>query len=194
MSDTRTPVETPVAKLRQHPENPRRGDTEAIKASIEANGWFGSITAQTSTGYVLAGNHRLEAALELGIESLPVVWLDVDDEEARRILLNDNRTSDEATYDYSELKDVLDDLGDLTGTGYTEDDVVEVNKIVAELHQMPDPEDAMPATPGQPIGLKEVRLTFTEEELPEFRELVAQMFQPNTSQAVLVAAREYVAK
>jgi hypothetical protein len=43
---------------------------------------------------VLAGNHRLIAARELGWEHLAVVCMDVDEEQARRILLVDNRSSD----------------------------------------------------------------------------------------------------
>lgn len=107
-------------RLKPHPENPRRGQVGAILASIEAHGFYGCVVAQRSTGHVLAGNHRLLAALEAGMVSLPVFWLDVDDDEARRILLADNRSSDMAGYDDEALAELLGLLeaseAGLTGT------------------------------------------------------------------------------
>lgn len=87
-----------VSELVPHPQNPRRGNLAAIVASIRSNGWFGVLVAQRSTRYVLAGNHRLAAAIELGYATVPVQWLDCDDRTALRILLADNRTSDLARY------------------------------------------------------------------------------------------------
>lgn len=99
-----------IDKLTPHPENPRRGQVGAILASMDSHGFYGAVVAQRSTGHVLAGNHRLAAAIEAGLKRLPVVWLDVDDDEARRILLADNRASDLATYDEAALADLLGSL------------------------------------------------------------------------------------
>lgn len=112
----------PVAKLTPHPRNPRHGDVGAIFQSIDANGFYGAVIAQKSTGHVLAGNHRLKAAEEAGITAVPVLWLDVDDERALRILLADNRTNDLAGYDTEALAEILSEVqardGSLDGTGY----------------------------------------------------------------------------
>lgn len=116
----------PLDQLTPHPDNPRQGDIGAITASIEANGWYGTVVAQKSTGHVLAGNHRLQAARSLGIDSLPVWWVDCDDTQARRILLADNRTNDLATYDNDLLTELLAGLAstdDLLGSGYDGDDL-----------------------------------------------------------------------
>ena len=86
-----------VSDLIKHPENPRVGDINAIAASIKANGWWGTIVAQKSTSYVLAGNHRLEAAVKLQMATVPVYWVDVDDQQAIKILLADNKTAELAT-------------------------------------------------------------------------------------------------
>jgi hypothetical protein len=115
-----------VADLIRHPLNPREGDVGAIAESIQMNGWFGTVVAQRSTGYVLAGNHRLEAARLLGFASVPVYWVDCDESTAKRILLADNRTSDLASYDIQTLGDLLKDMaldGNLDGTGYDGDDI-----------------------------------------------------------------------
>lgn len=115
---------TSVDELRQHPQNPRAGDVELIAESIDVNGFYGAVVAQRSTGYVLAGNHRLLAARKLGIDSLPVLWVDVDDDAARRILLVDNRANDLASYDEAQLVELLQELdNELDGTGYSEADL-----------------------------------------------------------------------
>lgn len=122
----------PVGKLEQHPDNPRQGNTEVISESVSANGFYGAIVAQRSTGYVLAGNHRLAAARAQGITDVPVVWADVDDEQAKRILLVDNRANDSAGYDTAELAAVLADTPDLIGTGYTAEDLAGLGVVSPE--------------------------------------------------------------
>ncbi len=112
--------------LEVHPDNPRQGDIGAIVTSIENNGWFGTLVAQRSTRQVLAGNHRLQAAIALEMQDVPVYWVDVDDAEAKRILLADNRVSDLATWDDTILVSLLESLANddaLLGSGYDGDDL-----------------------------------------------------------------------
>jgi len=145
-----------VDVLSPHPDNPRQGSVEAIAESVEANGFYGAIVAQRSTGYVLAGNHRLLAARQQGLAEVPVVWLDVDDDRARRILLADNRTNDLATYDQDQLTTLLGILSvteaGLAGTGYEPEEL-------AALVGKPQPGDGdndeaneAPDTPEEPIS------------------------------------------
>jgi DNA modification methylase len=132
----------PIDALRPHPRNPRQGDIGAIHQSIEANGFYGTVIAQRSTGFILAGNHRWRAAQQDGADSIPVTWVDVDDDHALRILLADNRTNDLATYNDEALAELLKDLhastGTLLGTGYDGDDL---DELLAELgHDKPTDE------------------------------------------------------
>lgn len=117
-------IETvPIGTLKHHPKNPRKGDVKSITESIEHNGFYGVVVAQKSTGYVLAGNHRMMAAKAAGLDSLPVAYVDVDDATALKILLADNRTNDLATYDNKELAELLADVSNtigLDGTGFDE--------------------------------------------------------------------------
>jgi DNA modification methylase len=110
-----------IDKLQPHPENPRRGSLPAIAASVAANGFYGAVVAQRSTARILVGNHRWEAAKSEGLKEIAVVWLNVTDEEARRILLSDNRTADQATWDVSDLAKLLTEIeasAGLEGTGF----------------------------------------------------------------------------
>lgn len=146
-----------VAKLTEHPDNPRRGDLDAISASIDAHGFYGTIVAQRSTGRILAGNHRYRAAKQAGAAELPVVWVDVDDESARRILAADNRTSDLGSYDSELLAVLLGQLAEteagLLGTGYTDNDLSELLATINQTIAGPtltDP-DEVPDAPASPI-------------------------------------------
>ena len=111
-----------VNALKPHPRNPRQGDVEVIAESIDVNGFYGAVVAQRSTGFILAGNHRFLAAKQTGATKIPIIWVDCSDEEAQRILLADNRTSDLADYDDQALADLLKELAKsdsgLLGTGY----------------------------------------------------------------------------
>lgn len=71
----------------------------------------------------LAGNNTLAAARQLGWPTLHCAIVDVDDEQAARIVAADNRTSDLAGYDDQILGELLADLPDLDGTGYTTTDL-----------------------------------------------------------------------
>jgi hypothetical protein len=113
-------------ELIPHPDNARRGDLGTLRESIRDNGFYGSLVVQRATNMILVGNHRYRAAIEEGLTEMPVIWVDVDDAEARRLLLVDNRTTDLASYDDARLKVLLDlvkesDAG-LSGTGYDDID------------------------------------------------------------------------
>lgn len=115
-----------VGKIKQHPSNPKKGNVKAIRESVDENDFYGAVIVQKSTGHILVGNHRWLAAKAEGLKKIPVIWLDVDDKAAKKIMLADNRTSDLGGYDQDILKSVLQEvLGDdaLRGTGYTEADV-----------------------------------------------------------------------
>lgn len=132
---------TPVASLRPHPRNPNVGDDATVQESVERNGFFGGILVQESSGYVLGGHTRLRVAAKAGAETVPALWLDVDDETAIRILLVDNRSARKGHDDERALSDLLASLeGDLAGTGY--DDAA----LAALLRQLED--QALPPRPS----------------------------------------------
>ena len=113
----------PVSDLRHHPANPRRGDIEAIADSLTYHGQYRPIVVNRRTSEVLAGNHTLAAARKLGWSNIAAVYVDVEEEDARRIMLVDNRTADRASYDEELLLDILKGLPDLEGTGFDRADL-----------------------------------------------------------------------
>jgi hypothetical protein len=112
--------------------NVRQGDIGAIVESLKVHGQYRPIVVQRSTGHILAGNHTWKAARTVGLKTLDVTYVDVDDDEALRILLIDNRTNDLSTYDESALVELLKQLHfserGLVGTGFDGDDIDELIK------------------------------------------------------------------
>lgn len=126
----------PVTKIRPHPDNPRRGDVEIIRESIDENGFYGACVVQTSTRRICAGEHRYRAAIAEGASTVPVLWVDVDDDTAMRILLVDNGSNDKAGYDDQRLATLLQTVDTLPhglrGTSYNAEDLAE---LLARLGQ-----------------------------------------------------------
>jgi ParB-like chromosome segregation protein Spo0J len=111
-----------VDELTPYPGNARRGDVDAIAESLEAHGQYRPIVVRRETKEVLAGNHTLRAAVQLKWTHVAVTYVDVDEEQAARIVLVDNRTNDAAGYDDQALADLLKPLQEsengLIGTGF----------------------------------------------------------------------------
>ncbi len=131
------PLAVEVGEVKPHPDNARQHASSLLKESLEAHGQFKPLVVQESTGYVLAGNGILAAALELGWESVAAVHVAVDDEQARRILAVDNRASDLGTYDDEALAALLSDLPDLSATGYTPDDLDDLMAALGSVEVLP---------------------------------------------------------
>jgi len=140
-----------VDLIEPFPGNPRIGDVAAIMESLVENQQFAPIVVQQSTGYIISGNHTYRAACELGWGEIDVVYLDVDNTQAKRILLAANKIADRGTYDERLLADLLSDILDesdalLEGTGYTSD---EVDDLLAAAIDFEIPEEDS----GEGVGL-----------------------------------------
>ena|GEM_PF-6459138 len=144
------PLLEDIRRVRPHPENPSSGDEDEIVTSIEVNGMYRPIYVQESTGYILAGNTTYAACMSLRALRIPVIWLDVDDEQALRILLGDNELARLAIVDRALLNPLVARLLEtemrLLGTGYR------------EPTSSPNAEDFLPP-PIEPAHLVCVNLT-----------------------------------
>lgn len=139
----------PIDQLEYYHQNPRRGNLDAIVDSLKVNGQYRPIVVNrgNKTGReweVLAGNHTLMGARFLdeqgvsGWREIDCYVVDVDDEQASRIVLADNRTSDLADYDERSLAALLASLDDgLEGTGYDDDDLADLSALLEEKSPLP---------------------------------------------------------
>lgn len=104
-----------IDQLSGLPNNPRKGDVEAIMASYAQFGQVKPIVARPNddgTLTVIAGNHQLEAARRLGWDSIAVVQLNVDEKTALAYAMADNRTVELGYTDEQLLADILGQISD----------------------------------------------------------------------------------
>ena len=123
----------PLDQVKPHPRNANQADLGAIIESVGENGFYGSLIVQSSTGYVLAGNHRLQAAKHAGMQEVPVQYIDVDDQTALRIMVADNRTTRLGTDNEVVLAGILKELAEqdmLRGSGFDGDDLDDLLRTI----------------------------------------------------------------
>jgi len=148
-------TQTPISQLKFYPGNARRGDIDLIAESLERLGQYKPVVACVGDkapelkNTLLAGNHTVMAAQRLGWDTIDVHWVDVDADTAKRIVIADNKASDEATYEVEELVNLLTELPDLAGTGFDRD---EVDELLDALEDIGDEEEPEKPKERQPDG------------------------------------------
>ena len=106
----------PVDDLVLDAANPRKGNVREIKASLQEFGQHRAVVVQRKTNKIIAGNHLVKAARQLGWTHVDCVIVDDDDLKAVRRGLVDNRVGDLGEYDDDILKTlVLEAGGNLPG-------------------------------------------------------------------------------
>ncbi len=107
--------------------NPRRIDTAALESltrSIQEFGLVDPIVVRRANRRVIGGHQRLVAARKLGMKTVPVVFIDVTEEQARLLNVGLNRIGGE--FDEELLARLLSDLqpaADLNLTGFSENEL-----------------------------------------------------------------------
>lgn len=127
-----------VKRLKPHPKNPRKGNVGMLREMIRSNGFHGALVVQKSSGHILAGNHRFLAARDEGMTKVPVLWADVDDKTALRILLADNKASDAASTDQALLAGIFEGMDDYVGTGFKDDEIERILKAAEAPDEFPE--------------------------------------------------------
>ena len=105
-----------------------------VASSLRRFGWQQPIVAKRS-GEVIAGNTRLKAAQELGMDEVPVWWFEGTNLDATAFSIADNRAGEHSQWDDPALATLLQQLkaeDALDGVGYDEDDI---DALVAELRE-----------------------------------------------------------
>lgn len=95
--------------------NPRVGNIDAIMSSYSEFGQLKPIVARKNAdgkATVIAGNHQLEAARNLGWENIAVVFLEADDRRAIAYALADNRTMELGYTEPELLLDMIVSISD----------------------------------------------------------------------------------
>lgn len=117
-----------IDELRPDRANPRRiseASLERLEASVGTFGLVQPILARRADGTVIGGHQRLLVARRRGLATVPVIWLDLDPDEARTLALGLNRIGGE--WDDELLARLLGELAtsavDLRVTGFDDGEV-----------------------------------------------------------------------
>lgn len=94
-------------------KNPRdnRKAIAKVRTSIERFGFGAPILARRENREIIAGHTRYAAALELGLELVPVRLLDLPEEEAHLLALADNKVGEHSVWEKEQLAEVLSKYG-----------------------------------------------------------------------------------
>jgi ParB-like chromosome segregation protein Spo0J len=137
-----------LEKIQPNPRNPNTHPPDQIKALakiITHQGWRSPLVVSNQSGFIVAGHGRYEAALILGVESVPVNFQDFENEaDEWAHLIADNRLAELADMNESALADLLIELDtgaiDLTLTGFDE------NALARLVRNFPGDETDQPFT------------------------------------------------
>lgn len=144
------PLAVPIDELELLPGNPRKGDVDAVAASLATFGQRKPIVARLVDRTVIAGNHTLQAARQLGWDQIAVVWVDDDDAHAKAFALADNRTAELGSYDDDALLALIEEVHKadaelLEMTGWAEQDMhALIEQLRPEPVELPADADEVP--------------------------------------------------
>src|SRR6185436_12647474 len=122
-----------------------------VAESIKRFGFGAPLVARRANGEVIAGHTRLRAAKQIGLELVPVRYLDISEKDAHVLALADNRLAELTLRNNAELAELLKAMepSDQLLAGYTGGDV---QALMREVEGEPDViEDDVPEPPKTPV-------------------------------------------
>lgn len=146
-----------VEKVVPYIRNPRKNagiPVSKVKASLKEFGWRQPIVVD-SEGVIIVGHTRYQAALELGMDSVPVhVAEGLTAAQVKAYRIADNKTGDFAEWDFDLLKLEFADLQELDFgldlTGF-DDDAIDGIMVDSTPDGLTDP-DEVPGVPDEPVS------------------------------------------
>lgn len=153
--------QVPIDVLRPDPANPRRipdDELDSLTRSMRTYGLVQPIVARKEDKTVVGGHQRLVAARRLGLDEVPVIYVDLSEEDAHLLNLALNRISGD--WDEQLLARLLADLKadidlDLSLSGFSEDEITGFIKKLearekAERVEVFDIDEAIDAATKEP--------------------------------------------
>lgn len=136
-----------TASLVPWDRNPRKNDENVARVaqSIQRFGFASPIIARTADRTIIAGHTRWKAAQSLGLDRVPVRFLDLDPADAQLLALADNRLNELSPWDDGELQRILSEhsLADAALAGWSSDDLEQMASelLTAASDGVEEPDD-----------------------------------------------------
>lgn len=124
-----------IADLQPYPGNAKLHDLPLLRESLRENGQYRAIVVRESDMMILAGHGTTEAAEAEGWTKILAHLIECDDDQARQIVLMDNRAPERGGMDEAKLQEMLQKAPDLAGTGYVKSDLERLSARV----DLPEP-------------------------------------------------------
>lgn len=137
-------VYAPITDLHPWEDNPRNneGAVPKVAESIKRFGFGSPIIARKANGMIIAGHTRWLASQSLGLDKVPVRYLDLDEVDAKLLAISDNSIGEIAEWEPTTLAAQLDELKahgvDLDVTGWGEDKIDEILQNVDDYADITD--------------------------------------------------------
>lgn len=135
----------PIEELKPHPANPNKHpdvQLALLQKILNEQGWRMPVIVSKTSGYIVSGHGRLEAAKRNGYTKVPVNFQDFENESLELIhLIADNRIHELSHMDKGEIKELLCELDsglyDMEITGFTENEIE--NLMTETMPEIPEP-------------------------------------------------------
>lgn len=125
-----------IGQLTPWAKNPRKNESAIPKVveSIKRFGFAAPIIARKN-GEVIAGHTRLLAAEALGMDRVPVRYMDLDPAEAHLLALADNRLNEFAEWDKPVLQEIMSGYGleAIDVAGWNESEAASITGAIDEV-------------------------------------------------------------
>jgi len=153
-----------VVNLVPHPSNPNKhGDAQValLAKIIRHQGWRAPITISKRSGFIVSGHGRLQAALLLQVEKVPVDEQDFATEaDEWAHLVADNKIAELAKTDYEALSEILHELKempdfDLDFLGMESHDL----EVLLAADWKPQAKESLESSEQPATGMKAIQVT-----------------------------------
>lgn len=180
--------------LVQHPDNWRihtELQQRALEGVLDEVGWVQAIVVNQRSGRLVDGHLRLTASLRRGEKSVPVLFVDLSDEEERLVLATLDPIGALAQTESAKLESIVE------GLEITSDAVDKMlfalldDSMAATLK----PEDEDKPSGQQSLGksgVVEVKPVFAVEQIADFEKALQKTGLRNRAEALIAICRHYL--
>jgi hypothetical protein len=180
-------AEADPTSLKPHPDNPRQHpdyQKAAMRAVLGEIGWLDAIKVNVNTGTIVDGHERHEEALAKG-STLPVLWLDLTEEEERKALATFDPLGALATYSPERLGSLIDSVK-------VDDPIIETMLSDLKLAVTPSYENTGTKGDAQQERAQTVRIVMRVEDVRTVESALARTDLEDRGEALLVLAKAFL--
>ena len=133
--------EIEIVKLNPWDDNPRLNDhaVDTVAESIRSFGFTVPILCDHNLT-IIAGHTRWKAANKLGMNTVPVIVVEMTDAQRRAFAIADNKTAEIADWDFPKLKEVIEKLRsedvDIKNLGFNDEELRDLLNQISPEHNM----------------------------------------------------------